>query len=370
MKILIIGALPQSLLNFRGQLIKDIHTKGHEIIAMAAPAEQNTIDQIEELGCRYQSFPIQRNGLNPLSDIKTLFALIKIIKKEQPDIVFSYTVKPIVWGGIAARFFSKAKFYGLITGLGFAFQQQQKNRKLINFIVTNLYKQALSKATAVIFQNPDNQHVFIENGIIPLEKTFRVNGSGVDTKHFVKSPLPITSSTTFLTIARLLGDKGIIEFYQAAKLVKTRYPNTHFQILGPADPSPDGIKLSEVMKWHDDKEITYLGETDDVRPFINNCHIFVLPSYHEGMPRTVLEAMATGRPILTTNVPGCKETVDDGLNGFLVEKQNYQSLADKMIYLLDNQDSWNSMAEHSYDKVIKSFTIEQVNQHLLHILKL
>ena len=159
MKILIIGALPQSLLNFRGQLIKDIHAKGHEVVAMAAPTEQRIIEAIEALGCRYQSFPIQRNGLNPLSDIKTLFALIKIIRTEQPDIIFSYTIKPIIWAGIATRFFSKAKFYGLITGLGFAFQQQQKSQKLINFIVTNLYKQALSKATAIIFQNSPDRNV-------------------------------------------------------------------------------------------------------------------------------------------------------------------------------------------------------------------
>lgn len=370
MKVLIIGALPESLLNFRGNLIKDIRVNGHEVIAMAAPTNKDTIEKIEALGCQFIPLSIKRNGLNPFADLGTFLSLIKSIKKHKPDVILAYTIKPVIWGGIAARFFSKGKFFALITGLGFAFQKGSTKRNIVNFIATNLYKFALKNAQRVIFQNPDNQQVFIDQNIVKKEVTCRVHGSGVDIKHFKKSPLANNTHPTFLTIARLLGDKGIREFTAAAQQVKKKHPNACFQILGPEDPSPDGIPLAEVMQWHNNKDIEYLGHTDDVRPSIEGCDIFVLASYHEGMPRTVLEAMSIGRPILTTNVSGCKETVDDGVNGYLVNKADVNDLSEKLLWFIENPQRWPEMAEQSYALVLKQYTVEKVNKDLIDILQL
>lgn len=344
-------------------------TNGHEVVAMASGAEADDIEAIERLGVKYIDYPVQRNGLNPLADIKTLLSFRKIFKSEKPDVILAYTVKPVIWGGIAARFSPNARFYGLITGLGFAFQKGGFKRNLLSTIVTNLYRFALSKSNKVIFQNPDNLQVFLDKKITTPDKAVRVNGSGVDLSHYAKVA-PLVKRFTFLTIARLLGEKGLREYASAAKIVKQQYPDVVFQLVGPEDPSPDGIPMSEVNQWHSDGCVEYLGEAKDVRPYLVGCNVFVLASYHEGMPRTVLEAMATGRPILTTNVPGCRETVVDGENGFLVEKQNVDQLVEKILWFIEHQDQCQVMGDKSRDMAVESFDVHAVNEQLLRIMKL
>jgi glycosyltransferase involved in cell wall biosynthesis len=369
MKICVIGALPSSLVNFRGELIKLLVANNHQVVAMASGVSIDETNKIMGLGAKYIDYSVVRNSLNPFVDLKTLLNFIKVFKAEKPDIVLAYTIKPVIWGGIAARFFPQIKFYGLITGLGFAFQPGGLKRTLLTSIVASLYKFALIKAPKVVFQNPDNLQVFCNKKIIKNGQAVRVNGSGVDLSHFVKSA-PTAKLFTFLTIARLLGEKGLREYAAAAAIVKEQYPDVVFQLLGPEDPSPDGIPISEVNKWHSAGYIEYLGETTDVRPYLAHCHVFVLASYHEGMPRTVLEAMATGRPILTTNVPGCKETAIDGENGFLVEKQNVDQLVEKMIWFIEHQDQWQVMADKSREMAVENFDVHVVNEQLLKIMKL
>jgi glycosyltransferase involved in cell wall biosynthesis len=369
MKICVIGALPSSLVNFRGELIKLLVANNHQVVAMASGASTEEINKINGLGAKYIDYPVERNSLNPFFDLKTLLNFIKVFKAEKPDVVLAYTIKPVIWGGIAARFFPQIKFYGLITGLGFAFQPGGLKRTLLTTIVASLYRFSLLKAPKVIFQNPDNLQVFCDKKIIKHEQAVRVNGSGVDLSHFVKSA-PTAKLFTFLTIARLLGEKGLREYAAAAAIVKQQHPDVVFQLVGPADPSPDGISIDEVNKWHKDGYIEYLGSKSDVRPCLVSCNVFVLASYHEGMPRTVLEAMATGRPILTTNVPGCKETVVDGVNGFLVEKQNIEQLVEKMCWFIENQDEWRTMADKSRELAIERFDVHKVNEELLEIMEL
>lgn len=368
-KIFIVGGLPESLTNFRGDLIQSLIGEGNEVVAMAGNASREKIYSIESLGAKYIPFPIQRNGLNPKVDISTLISLYKTFIVEKPDVIISYTIKPVVWGGIAARLYGKAKFYGLITGLGFAFQKGGLKRNLIGGLAKFLYKVGLAKASGVIFQNPDNQQVFIDEGIVSKDNTYRVNGSGVNVSRYDVSAFP-ESSPVFLTIARLLGEKGLREYAKAASIVKKKYPDATFQTVGPEDPSPDGIPAEEVKSWQESGAIEYLGGTDDVRPFIANCHVFVLASYHEGMPRTVLESMSMGRPILTTNVEGCRETVEPGVNGWLVPKQDAESLAERMIWFIENQQRLQEMGNASRKIVEEKFDVHKVNDELLRILGL
>ncbi|WP_029773226.1 glycosyltransferase family 4 protein [Pseudoalteromonas sp. TB51] len=368
MKVLVIGTLPSSLHNFRGKLLQHIKSKDNQVVALTSGANTSDISSVEELGAEYIDYPVNRSGLSPTQDFKTFVALHNIFKKQQPNVILAYTIKPIIWGAFAARCLPNCRFYALVTGLGFAFQKGGWKKNLLMKLVIFLYKTALKRADKIIFQNPDNRQVFIDLGIVPEYKTAVVNGSGVDITHFEVKPLP--STPTFLLIARLLGDKGIREYIKAANIVKQKYPEAIFQLVGPEDPSPDGISLEELTSLNQNNSVDYLGGTDDVRPFIEGCSIFVLPSYHEGLPRTVLEAMATGRPILTTDVPGCRETVIYSENGWLVEKSNVEQLAEKMTWFIENQAEWQRMAKASREMVEDKFDVHKVNAELLKIMEL
>ncbi len=368
MKVFIIGAAPSSISKFRGELIKLLTMKGFDVCAIAAVANSEQIKEIENLGVDYLSYPVARNGINPIEDVKTYISLRNIFKQKQPNVILAYTIKPIIWGGMASWVIPHCRFYALITGLGFAFQKGSWKKNTLVKLVTFLYKIALKKSEKVIFQNPDNRQVFIDLGIIPAHKAYVVNGSGVDISHFEVKPLP--STPNFLLIARLLGDKGIREYIKAADIVKEKYSDVLFQLVGPEDPSPDGITLTELAHLNSSGNIDYLGPANDVRPYIEGCSIFVLPSYHEGLPRTVLEAMATGRPILTTDVPGCRETVVNGENGWLIQKANAEHLAERMIWCIENQNNWQCMGNASRKIVEDKFNVHIVNKELFKIMEL
>jgi glycosyltransferase involved in cell wall biosynthesis len=366
MKIMIIGALPSSLYNFRGDLIIEL-AKKHSVVSMACGATQEEINEIKLLGCSYIDYPISRNGLNPLKDITTMLAIKKAVEQERPDVVISYTIKPVVWGGIGLLLSKhKSQFFPMITGLGYAFQGGSLVRNCLSFLVKSLYRLALTNANGVIFQNQDNKQIFIDNKIVNKEKCHLVNGSGVNLNDYKIEK--ISTEPTFLLIARLLKEKGIREYFIAANIVKKTYPKTIFNLVGPEDPSPDAISKKELDHWCESGAINYHGSTTDVRKFIRESNVYVLPSYHEGMPRTTLEAMAMARPILTTNVPGCKETVVNGVNGWLVEKESGDALAKKMIWFLENSRDWPSMGAASRCMVEEKFDVNKVNLSILEIL--
>ncbi len=366
MKIVVIGALPESLVLFRQDLMKAMIAEGHSVVAMAAPASDAIEQQIVNLGAKYRPYRVSRNGLQPLADLQTLLMLIIAFWRERPDVILAYTIKPVIWGGIAAALTPKARFFAMITGLGYAFQGGSLKRNLLRQLIVFLYKSALMKSKGVIFQNFENKQVFCDFGIVPEQKTARVAGSGVNVGQFCFSRTR-TAPFVFLMISRLLGEKGVCEYAEAARVVKRRFPNVQFRLLGPEDSSPDGIPMSQVDKWSGDGVLDYLGQVDDVRPYLEDCTVFVLPSYHEGMPRTVLEAMAIGRPILTTDVPGCNETVVDGRNGFLVEAKDAGALAERMQWLIENADQLHRMGQASRQYVEKEFDVHKVNAELLDI---
>ena len=369
MKILIIGAYPNSIIGFRGPLIRSFVDAGHDVTVMTAAATPEVIAQVTALGATFKSYRVERNGLNPIADIKTLLELKKALTLLQPDQVLAYTIKPIIWGGIAARLTCFKGFNAMITGLGYAFEKGSLARNAVNFIVKNLYRLSLANAKSVIFQNQDNRKLFVSLGLVSSDKCHRVFGSGVDLNEYKQQPLPI-KAPTFLLIARLLGDKGIREYADAAKIVKQRYPKAIFQLLGPYDSSPDKIGQTEIEHWQSNGHIEYLGATDNVKPFIEACHIYTLPSYHEGLPRTVLEAMSMGRPILTTDTSGCRDTVVNGENGLLVPTRNVAELAKAMVWFIEHQEEWQRMASNSREMVEDKFNVHQVNAAINDIMAL
>ena len=361
---LIIAVEPASLLNFRGELIKTISKLKYSVTTISHFMSVQQRIKISPWVCSSEAVAFSRNGLNPVADIKTLFNLFQKIRTIQPSIILAYTIKPIIWGGLSARF-CKADFYALITGLGFTFQGRSFKRRMLTKLVVFLYKIALKDSKAVIFQNIDNRNMFVKKGIVEFSKTRIVNGSGVNLKKYNVENFP-SGGIKFLCISRLLSEKGLREYAAAAKIVKCIYPNSRFDLVGPEDSSPDSVSLEEVNGWMD--YVNYKGLTNDVRPYIRDCHVYVLPSYHEGLPRSTLEAMSMGRPILTTDAVGCKETVENGVNGFKVPVKSADELAKKMIWFIENDSQVKRMGIESRRMVEDKFDVRKVNQEMLNIM--
>lgn len=368
MKIILCGSEAFSVKMFRGHLIRDLVATGNEVIIMANNASEQHLAEFSSLGARYINCPVLRTSLNPLHDIKVFLKFLRVFVLEKPDCVVSYTVKPVIWSGIALRLFPNIRFIGMITGLGYAFGGQGRSRNLVNAVVKFLYKRSLVNAYAVIFQNPDNKASFIELGLVDPSKAYVVNGSGVDLEYFSYHPYDTGENRiSFLMMARLLKDKGIHEYLAAASALKSEYNNVDFVLLGYEDMSENAVSIAEINKLDKAGVISYAGFVNDVREFLIRSSVYVLPSYHEGLPRSVLEAMATGRPIITTNVPGCRETVVDGVNGWLVPKADKEALAEKMRWFLDNCAEINEMGASSRDIAVEKFDVKKVNKDILDI---
>lgn len=370
MKVLIIGAKPQSLTIFRGQLLRTLVADGHEVFAMADSSDCQTVATLESWGVIFSPYHVRRTGLNPISDARTCVELFRAMKRIRPDVVLAYTIKPVIWGGIAARFFRRQKFFPLITGLGYTFTKGGFVKQVLRRVVIALYSIALRDADAVIFQNLDNQNTFVDEGITTRHRCRRVGGSGVDLKQFDQHPIPPSPPVVFLCIARLLIDKGINEFAQAAKLVRKRDANVKFILVGEQDPSPNRIDPSSVAGWGKTGDVEYLGGMDDVRPALRQCHVFVLPSYHEGLPRTVLEAMSVGRPIITTDAVGCRDTVTPEENGLLIEPASVDSLVAAVTWFVENPAAWQKFGTASRRLVEEKFDVHEVNRRLIEIMGL
>ena len=369
-KICIIGATPHSLVNFRGELIKSFVQKKFSVVALACGASVDEVTAIEFLGARYIDVPINRTSTNPFTDLNTMRFFEKVFGKEKPDYVIAYTIKPVIWGALAARKFPKIQFTALITGLGYAFERQGLKHVALHFITSHLYKASLKRANQVVFQNNDDFRYFVGHGLLDAVKGNVVSGSGVPLEYFKYQPLPNTK-IVFLMVTRLLKEKGVFQFVEAACRVKSLFPHVRFQLLGGLDPLRGGINQGVVDKWVQQGCIEYLGETNDVRPYFSKSHVFVLPSYYrEGLPRTILEAMSIGRPILTTDNVGCREPVCDGVNGFLIPTKNIKALAEKMVWFIENPDQIRSMGLVSRKIAEEKFDVHKVNARMFEIMLL
>ena len=371
--ILIISSHAPSLINFRLPLIKELLRKGNKVSIATTKYKftDNLQNQLIDLGIKINIFSLSRSGLNLFRDFKSFREMRNIIQNCNPDILIAYTAKPVIYTGIILKNFPKISYYPLITGLGYAFTSDNNfKRTILKNLMIKLYKEGLKSASKVIFQNTDDKNLFNKLKIIKKKNLLRVvNGTGVDLKAYPFSTLP--SKPIFLMISRLLVDKGVREYVQAAKIVRSRFPRAIFQLAGYFDENPSGISLNELKFWIKQKNIQYLGEIDSVRSILKSCRYYVLPSYREGTPRSTLEALSTGRPVITTDVPGCRETVINKKNGLLVPPKNPKALAKAMITLLEQKDkATKSMAKQSYLIAKKKYKIEKVNKSILSIIGL
>lgn len=364
---LLVASFPDSIIQFRGQLIKSLLDSGckvHIAVPGLDPGSEVFI-KLNMLGVVVHDIPLQRTGVNPVRDLHLLFVLYKLINRINAEYVLSYTVKPVIYSTLASWFARVPNRFALITGLGYAFTGEPTGpRRLLRRFIQNLYRFSLSCADKVFFQNPDDELLFRELGLLKSSvPSCIVNGSGVDVSEYQVSPLP--SQPVFLLIARLLGDKGVREYAAAAMQVRSRYPSARFLLVGWIDDNPDAISQLELDAWVESGVIEYLGKLSDVRPAINQSSIYVLPSYREGTPRTVLEAMAMGRAIITTDAPGCRETVVDGDNGFLVPVRNVPMLVEAMLDLASNPEVVAHMGARSRLIAEKKYDVHNVNAIML-----
>ncbi|HRM30307.1 MAG TPA: glycosyltransferase family 4 protein [Acinetobacter johnsonii] len=374
MNFLLISSFLPSVLNFRGKLLEAINQQGLEIHIIAPDLALFKTEQqkLEALGYYVHEIPMQRTGTNPVADLKTLRATYNLMKKIKPDYVLSYTIKPVIYGTLAAWLAKVPHRFALITGLGYAFQNVEHGSKRSFFqkIVHGLYQQALSHSHKVFFQNPDDLKLFQDLTLVqPNLPTVVVNGSGVNVTDFNVLPFPVNtqnkSKLSFLLIARLLGDKGVREYAEAAKLIKQQHPEVEFHLVGWIDANPSAIRQQELDQWVASNILKYWGKLTDVRPAIAESSVYVLPSYREGTPRTVLEAMAMGRAIITTDAPGCRETVIQGENGFLVEVKSVNSLMNAMQEFINNPALIEQMGQRSREIALNKYDVHQVNRHMM-----
>jgi lipopolysaccharide/colanic/teichoic acid biosynthesis glycosyltransferase len=364
MKILVVASLTRSLLNFRRSLLEDLVKTGAEVVACAPEDDETSITRLNDMKVRFERIPMARASTNPLSDLKTLAALVTLFRRERPDIVLAYTQKPIIYGGLAARIAGAPRFYAMQSGLGFTFSEENTNSTLKR-LVSALYRAGVKRADAVVVFNADDEAEMRRHGIVTDQRVVRVPGSGVDTADYPRVPPP-AGAPVFLVVARLMRDKGHYEFVEAARRLKARWPKARFQILGPFDANPASIDARDLEAWKIEGVVEYLGETDDVRPYLAKSSVFVLPSFHrEGLPRSILEAMSTGRAIVTTDMPGCRETVEQGVNGFITPPKDASALAEAMERFLADPSLIASMGDASRARALSMFDVRIVNAILL-----
>lgn len=362
------------LIIFRKELIQTLSAQGHKVYCFAIDFTDATRDQIKNLGGIPVDYSLNRTGLNPLRDIRDTWALSRQLKEIKPDLMFSFFAKPVIYGSLAAKLAGVPKRIGMLEGLGFTFTEQPFSlplkTKLIRWVQVQLYRLSVPLLDKIIFLNPDDPKDLLEKHSIKAKQAEVLGAIGLDLTDYAFVQ-PNTLKHRFIFIGRLLAEKGINEYIGAAKLVKQQYPDAEFVVLGGLDEgNPGGLKKAQLEALIKENIIIYPGHVDDVPRWIAEASVFVLPSYREGVPRSTQEAMAIGRAVITTDVPGCRETVEHGVNGFIVPRCDEKALAKTMIKFIENSELIEKMGLESYRIAQEKFDVVEVNKKLVQILGL
>lgn len=360
-KVLIIGSLAESLINFRWALIKRLVDDGHSVVAAAPDPPEDVIQALGGISVKCFNIPLDRTGMNPLRDLRTIRAIFSLCCRERPSIMLAYTIKPVLYGSIGAALAKIPRICLMITGLGIVFHSDTLKARVIGCIVRTIQKISVACSYKVFFQNPDDRAYYINNGLLKDKtKAVLINGSGIDLDLFQAQPIP--AKISFLLIARIIEEKGIPEYVEAARRIKQKYSDVTFRLVGWFDSKPTGLNPEMVDGWVGEGVIEYLGSLADVRPALADTSVFVLPSrYREGTPRTILEALAVGRPIITSDAPGCRETVVEGVNGFLIPPGNVDALCEAMEKLITKPALLVEMGHRSRLLAEEKYDVHKVN---------
>ncbi|MFC3215856.1 glycosyltransferase family 4 protein [Novosphingobium panipatense] len=367
MKILVLSSLAYSLTNFRGALLREMIANGHTVLAVAPDHNDAVAQELKSSGIGFRVVPMQRTGTNPIHDVASLYRYARLIMYEKPDLILAYTQKPIIYGGLAARLVGGRRFFALMSGLGYVYSPHNDKRQLLRKAVSFLYREAVRRTRAIFVFNADDRQDMLDFGIVNAShRVVQVPGSGVDLAHFPHVPLPRTV-IRFLFVGRLMRDKGVYEFLEAARRISRHHPTCEFMVLGHYErANPTGIDEAECLKLAAEYPVRFVPGTTDVRPYLAGCSVFVLPSYYrEGLPRTIIEAMSCGRPIVTTDTPGCREPVTEGENGFLVPPRDVDALAIAMQRFIDNPELIGAMGARSRAIAEATYDVRKVNRQLL-----
>ena len=366
MRILVISPKNKTVFNFRGDLIKDMIAKGHEVMVVGPNKEY--VEDIMALGVtEFIEIPLVKDNTSVSGDLAYYKKLKAVMKEKKPELVFGYTIKPVVYGSLAAKSAKVPNIHAMVTGLGRVYASGGIKTKVIRMVTKILYTQAFKACEKVIFQNDDDIKELVGAKYLPAEKAMKVDGSGVNMDRFARTELP--EQPVFLMVSRIIREKGVMEYCEAARTVKKAHPEARFILLGGFDVSIGALKKEDIQSYIEDGTIEFPGEVKDPVSFYNQCSVFALPSYYrEGLPRTILEAMSCGKAVITTDWPGCREAVIDGENGYLVEVKNAEMLADRMKKLVEDRFLLEKMANEAYELCKSTYEVGIINNRMREIM--
>lgn len=364
MKILMAASLTRSLVNFRGGLIRELAARGHEVVACGP--EEDGEGAVAALGARFVRVPMRRRGTNPLSDVKLMRAYAHLMRRERPDVVLCYTIKPNVYAPRAARRAGVGRVVAMVEGLGEAFLPQRGLRALAAWAGRALYRLSMRHCDRVIFLNGDDEELFARRGIIRPVQAARVNGTGLDVERFAPAALP--DKPVFLMISRLMLQKGVRDYLDAARIAKKQCPDARFLLLGAPEEGAGGLSLADIEPFVRDGTVDLLDEVRDVRPIIARASVIVLPSYREGLPRTPMEGMAMGRAIIVSDCAGCRDIVVPGENGLMVSVGDVHALSAAMVQLAGDPELCAAMGRAGRAICVERYEQGKVNRAMMEIM--
>jgi glycosyltransferase involved in cell wall biosynthesis len=368
-RIAVLQAHDSLVLGFRGHLLREMVARGHDVAVYLPNAAPPVAEGLSAMGVSCRQISLNRTGISPVGDVGSLNRLRAAFHATGVDLVFACSAKPVIYGSLAARLAGVPDTFSMVEGLGYSFSSPNLRARCVRPLLTRLYQISLRLNRKVFFLNPDDRALFCDRRLVKgPEQCVLLNGIGVDLAAFRPAPLP--ERPAVLMIARLLKDKGVREYVAAARIIRDKHPDVAFRLLGRKDSHPDAIAERDLQAWVQEGAIEYLGWLDDVRPAIAACTLFVLPSYREGVPRTTMEALAMGRPVVTTDVPGCRETVEHGRNGYLVPARDVPALVEAVERFIANPEQTARMGSASRSLAEGKFDVRAVNRLILETMAL